>query len=64
MKDGRKETAACQKATQAYPEMMEVNPEEMESVVLHAEVCKEKAAMETVRALKKRHGDRHLALMR
>jgi hypothetical protein len=27
IKDGRKETTACQEATEAYPEKMEANPE-------------------------------------
>jgi hypothetical protein len=45
MKDGRRETMACQEATEAYPEMMVVNPQKMESIVVHEEVPKEEAAM-------------------
>jgi hypothetical protein len=40
MKDGRKETAACQEATEANPETMEANPDEMKSVTVHEEVPK------------------------
>jgi hypothetical protein len=32
MKDGRKERTACQEATEANPEKMELNPEMMQSV--------------------------------
>jgi hypothetical protein len=35
-----------------------------ESVAAHKEVLKEETAMQTVRALKKRYGDRHLAVGR
>jgi hypothetical protein len=35
-----------------------------ETLVEHEEVPKEEAAMETVRAQKKRYGDRHLAIGR
>jgi hypothetical protein len=47
--------------TETYPEKMEVNPEEMKSVVEHEEVPMEEAAVKPVRALKKWHGDRNLA---
>jgi hypothetical protein len=43
---------------------LETNPEEIESEAEHKEVPKEEAAVKTVRALKKRHGDRHIALKR
>jgi hypothetical protein len=43
---------------------LEANPEEIESDAVHEEVPKEEAAMKTVRALKKRYGDRHLTVMR
>jgi hypothetical protein len=35
---------------------------EIQSIVVHEEVPKEEAAAKLVRALKKRHGDRHLAV--
>jgi hypothetical protein len=37
---------------------------EAESVAVHEEVPKEEAAVKTVRALKERYGDRHLAVER
>jgi hypothetical protein len=40
---------------------LEANPE-IESDAAHKEVPKEEAAAKTVGALKKRHGDRHLAV--
>jgi hypothetical protein len=42
--------------------MMEANPEEIESVMVHEEAPKEEAAVQTFGALKKRNGDRHLVL--
>jgi hypothetical protein len=48
------ETTTCQEATEAYPEMMDANPEE----------TKEEAAAKPVRALKKRHRGRNLAVGR
>jgi hypothetical protein len=50
---------ANREAMKAYPENMEANPEEMKFVAVHDEVPKEKAAVETVRALKKQYGDWH-----
>jgi hypothetical protein len=43
--------------TKAYPEKQEANPEEMKSVAEHQEV-----GVKTVRALKDRYGDLHLAV--
>jgi hypothetical protein len=48
---------AYREVTEAYPEMMETNPEEMKSVV-----PKEKASVKTARALKEQYGGRHLAV--
>jgi hypothetical protein len=36
---------------------MEANPEQMKSIAVHEEVCKEEAAVKTVGALKKQHED-------
>jgi hypothetical protein len=41
---------------------LEKNPEEKEIVAEQQQVPKEEDAVKTVRALKKRHGDRHLAV--
>jgi hypothetical protein len=43
--------------TEAYPEKMEANPEEMKSVAVHEEVPKEESTVETFGALKERYGD-------
>jgi hypothetical protein len=43
---------------------MEGNPDEMMSVTVHEEVSKEEAAVKSFGALKKRHGDWHLAVRR
>jgi hypothetical protein len=53
-----------QEATEAYPEIVEVNPAEMESEAVHEEISKEEAAVKSFGALKKQHGDRHLAVGR
>jgi hypothetical protein len=42
-----------------HPEKTEANPEEMKSTVVHEEVPKEEAAVETFGALIKRYGDQH-----
>jgi DNA repair exonuclease SbcCD ATPase subunit len=52
MKDDRKETTPCQEVAKSYSE-------EMRSVV-HQEVPKAKAVVETVRALEDQYGDWHL----
>jgi bifunctional pyridoxal-dependent enzyme with beta-cystathionase and maltose regulon repressor activities len=39
----RKETVFCQEATEACPEKIQENPEEMQSEVVHEEVPKEEA---------------------
>jgi hypothetical protein len=56
----RRETTACQEATETYQENMEANPEEMKPVAEHEEVPKEEAAVETSRTPKKRRRGRHL----
>jgi hypothetical protein len=38
------------------------NREKLDAVVVHEEAPLEQAAMETFKALKKRHGDRHLVV--
>jgi hypothetical protein len=43
-------------------EKMEANPGEQKSAAVHDEVSKEKATMDTFRALKKWHGDQDLAV--
>jgi hypothetical protein len=60
----QKEMNADQEVMEACPEKMEANPEEMKSVAVHKEVPKEEAAVKTVRTLRKRQGDRHLAIGR
>jgi hypothetical protein len=40
--DMAKETTVCQKATEAYPEMMEANPEDMKPVVKHEEILRKR----------------------
>jgi hypothetical protein len=42
--------------------LMEANPEGIECVTVHEEVPKEEASVKTLGALKKRHGDQHLAV--
>jgi hypothetical protein len=44
------------------PTDLEANPDEMKSVAEQQEVLKEDAAVETIRALEDRYGDRHLAV--
>jgi hypothetical protein len=62
MRPWRKETTACQEATEACLESKEPTSLQVESVAVHEEVPKEEAAVETVEALKKRHGDVHPAV--
>jgi hypothetical protein len=52
---------AYQEAMEACQESKEPTSVEMESLVVHEEVAKEEATVKTVRALKKRYGDWHLA---
>jgi hypothetical protein len=59
-----KETTACQEATEACLESKEPTSLEIEFEVEHEEVPKEEATVGTFRALRKRHGDRHLAVGR
>jgi hypothetical protein len=58
----RKDTTACQEATEACLESKEPTSLKVESIAVHEEVPKEEAAVETFGALKKRHGDWHLAI--
>jgi antitoxin (DNA-binding transcriptional repressor) of toxin-antitoxin stability system len=53
---------ACMGKTEATD--LEAKTEEIKSEGLHEEVPKEEASVKTVRALKKRHGDRQLAVRR
>jgi hypothetical protein len=53
-----------QEAMEASPEITEINPVEMKSETVHEEVPKKEAAVKSFEALKKRHGDRHLAVGR
>jgi hypothetical protein len=55
---------ADREAMETYAEKMEASPDEMKSVAVHEEVPKEEIAANTFGALKKRHGDRHLAVGR
>jgi hypothetical protein len=52
----------CQEVTEACLESKELTSLEIESIVVHEEVSKKEATVQTVRALKKHHGDWHLAL--
>jgi hypothetical protein len=56
------EMKADREAMEAYPENMEGSPEDTESIAVHEDIPKEEAAVQPVRALKKRHGDRRLVL--
>jgi hypothetical protein len=60
VKDGRKETTAYLEGNEAYPEKMEVNPEEMKSVAEIPKVPKEEGAVKPVKAMKKRNKGRYL----
>jgi hypothetical protein len=62
MRTWRKETTACQDATEAFLESKKPTSLEVESKAEHDEVPKEEAAVETFGASKKRHRDRHLAI--
>jgi hypothetical protein len=62
MKTWRKEMTACQEATEASLESKEPTSVEIQPVVVHEEVPKAQAAVKTVRALKRRYGDWHLAV--
>jgi hypothetical protein len=64
MRAWRKEMMSDQEATEAYPEKMVANPDEVKSVAVHEEVPKEEAAVETFQALKEWYEDRHLAVRR
>jgi hypothetical protein len=60
----RKETTACQEATEANPEKMEVSVEDIQSGAEHREVPKEHAALKSVGGLRKRQRSRNLAAER
>jgi hypothetical protein len=60
----RKKTTAYQEATGAYLERKEPITVKMASVAAHPEDSNDGSAVETVRALKDRYGDRHLAVGR
>jgi hypothetical protein len=53
----QKETMACQEATEACLGSKVPTSVKIESIVVHEKVPKEEAAVNTVRALKKRYGD-------
>jgi hypothetical protein len=55
---------ASKEKLEAHPEKVEANPKEMKPVAVHEEIRKEEAAVETFGALKKWHGDQHLAVGR
>jgi hypothetical protein len=58
------EMRSWREETKAYPEKQEANPEEMKSIAEHQEVPKEEAAVNTVRASKKRYGGPNLTVGR
>jgi hypothetical protein len=58
----RKQTTACQEATEVYPEEMEANPEEIKSVVEHQDGPKEEAEVDTINSLEDRYEDRRLVV--
>jgi hypothetical protein len=77
IKPGHEEVMAIKKAGQGKIEAMmeacsgksvatdlEANPEEIESESVHHEVPEEEAAVETIRVLEYRYGDRHIAVGR
>jgi hypothetical protein len=51
---------ACLGKTEAYPEMMKANPQEMGSTAMLPQVPLEEAAVKSFGALKKRRRGRHL----
>jgi hypothetical protein len=57
-----KETMAYQEAMGACPESREPTSVQIESELEHEEVTKEEAMVKIITALKKWHGDRHLAI--
>jgi uncharacterized coiled-coil DUF342 family protein len=59
-KSWREEMTACQEERDTCLESKEPPSVQIESIAVHQEVPKEGAVVNTVRALKKRHGDRHL----
>jgi hypothetical protein len=63
MRAWQKEVTPCREATEACLEKAkEPNSVKIESIAVHEEVPKDKAAVKTVRALKKQYGDQHLAI--
>jgi hypothetical protein len=61
---GRRETTACQEATEACLESNEPTSVETESVAEHQEVPKEAPAVKTARPLEKHYEDQHLVVGR
>jgi hypothetical protein len=64
MRPWRKETTACQEATEACLRNKESSSLEVEPVAVHEEVPKEETAVKPIGTLMKRYGDRHLAVRR
>jgi hypothetical protein len=60
----QKEMSACQETMKACPESQEPTSVEVQSELEHPEVPKEEEAVKSSAALKKRHGDWHLAVRR
>jgi hypothetical protein len=60
----QKETLACQEAMEACLESKEPTMLDVGFVAVHEEVPKEEATVETFGALKKWHGDCHIAVVR
>jgi hypothetical protein len=58
------EMMAFQEVTEVCLESKEPTPVEIVFLAVHEEALKEEAAVKTVRALKKRYGDWHLAIGR
>jgi hypothetical protein len=57
-----KDVKACLQEAGACLESKVPSSMDLESIVVHEEVPKEEAAVETVRALRERYGDQHIAL--
>jgi hypothetical protein len=58
----QKETKACKEVTEACQESNEPTSSDVEAIAVYEKVPKEEAAVKTSRALKKWHGDQHLAI--
>jgi hypothetical protein len=53
--------SSLREVTEAYPEKMEANPEEITCLMEHHEVSKQKAVVDIIRAPKERYRYQHLA---